>query len=187
MTFGDLIYLLAITLELLFLPILAIYIISITISWLYGAPYVVTRKDELNELVEKAKKYLTKNAQFIELGCGDGRITRMVVRDYGMKGVGYDINPLLIFVARLLTRFQRLPQALFFKKNILEVDLSQTDVIYLYLLPPIILTMKNKLLNTVKKGALIISHAFKIPYLEKYLIDQVDGVKFKTYYYNRSK
>ena len=102
-----------------------------------------------------------------------------------MKGVGYDINPLLIFVARLLTRFQRLPQALFFKKNILEVDLSQTDVIYLYLLPPIILTMKNKLLNTVKRGALIISHAFKIPYLEKYLTDQVDGVKFKTYYYKR--
>lgn len=152
-------------------------------SWLYGAPYVVTRSDELKELVGKAKKYLIKNAQFIELGCGDGRITRMVVRDYGINGVGYDINPLLIFVARLLTRFQRLPHAQFIKKNVLDADLSQANIIYLYLLPPIILEMKYKLLEAVRKDILIISHAFKIPYLEKYLVDQADGVKFKTYFY----
>ncbi|MDA1317074.1 MAG: class I SAM-dependent methyltransferase [bacterium] len=183
MTFGEIIYLLAISLELLLFPLLAIYIISLIVSWLYGAPYVATRNDELYELLLKAKKHLTKNARFVELGCGDGRVTRMAVKKYLVKGIGYDINPILIFAARMFARFEHLPHAQFQKKNVLHVDLSKADIIYVFLLPPLILKMKENIFSSLKCGILIISHGFKIPYLQSYLFDQVDGVKFKTYYY----
>jgi hypothetical protein len=183
MTFGDIIYLVAIGFELLLLPSLAVYIISITVSWLHGAPYVATRGDELDEILYHARKYLKKHAQFVELGCGDGRITRMVSKKYGVAGIGYDINPLLIGAARILTRFEHITNAQFYRKNVLQVTISNADVIYIYLLPPIISKLERALVSSIKKDALIISHAFKIPYLQKYLIDQVDGIKFKTYYY----
>jgi len=183
MTFNAIIYLLVIFAELLFFPLLAIYIISVTISWLYGAPYVATRNDELKKLLAKIKKRLNYNTHFIELGCGDGRVTRMAVKIYNVDGIGYDINPVLIFVARIFARFQQLPRAQFQRKNILDLDLSKANVIYIFLLPPLVLKTKTNLLNALKRGSLVVSHGFKIPFLQQYLTDQVNGVRFKTYYY----
>ena len=38
----------------------------------------------------------------MELGSGDGRIVRRAVQVHGVKGIGVDINSLLIILSKLL-------------------------------------------------------------------------------------
>src|SRR5690606_17589364 len=91
MTLNEALYLVTVIFVLLLLMSLSIYTIFLIYSWLKGAPYVATENDELREMFEKAG--LKEGMVFIELGCGDGRVTRKAVRSYKVKGIGVDINP----------------------------------------------------------------------------------------------
>ena len=48
-------------------------------------------------MIKRALKLLEmkRGGQFWDLGSGDGRVVRMAVNDYGVEGVGIEINPFL--------------------------------------------------------------------------------------------
>lgn len=134
---------------------------------------------EVEEMVKKLP--VPKHATMIELGCGDGRVLRMFSKKYGVKGIGYDINPIVLTIARIQARFERL-NVTFLNKDIRTVEMSQADIIYIFLFPKLIDELKDQIL-TKKKTAMIVSHGFKIPYLEHELLEVFQGKKFKTYIY----
>lgn len=168
---------------LLLLTLIAttIYIIYLIISWFYGAPYVPTATSEVKTFVQKIK--VPKNAHMIELGCGDGRVLRIFAKEHGVKGRGYDINPIVLTIARISTYFQKLDLS-FHNKDIRTLDLSKYDIIYIFLFPKLIHELKDQIMN-VKPGAIIISHGFKIPFLEKERTHTYQGKKFKTFVYHK--
>ena len=63
------------------------------------------------------------------------------------------------------------------------MDFRNTDIIFLFLLPPVLKKIKDKILEECKRKTLIISHGFKIEGFDKYLIDKIDRKTFPTYYY----
>ncbi len=72
----------------------------------FGAPYLPTleprTKDALDLLGLKSGQTL------LELGCGDGRVLLAAARR-GIKGVGYELNPLLVICAKIVTwRYRKL-------------------------------------------------------------------------------
>src|SRR3989338_8627805 len=99
-------YLTLLILELLFLGGLAAYSIGLLYSSIMGAPYVPTSKKHIDEILKKAN--LDKDQTFMELGSGDGRLVRRAVQVYGVKGIGIDINSLLVLLSRLLAARQHL-------------------------------------------------------------------------------
>lgn len=70
----------------------------------FGAPYVPSRK----KYIERAFDYFKFGPRdvLVDIGSGDGVVLRSASK-YGMKSVGYEINPILIFVSRVLSAGDR--------------------------------------------------------------------------------
>jgi len=181
------IYVFLILLLLLFLIIMSVYTLSLIYSSIMGSPYVATRKKRIEEILKEAN--LKKGKTFVELGCGDGRIVRTAVKHYQVKGVGIDINPLLIFWAKILTRLSFRSRRhvggkiLFKTENIFATDLRKADYVYIFLMPKLIERLTLKMDKEVKKGTIVISHAFPVKGWEKKLIKTLKAIPFPTYYY----
>lgn len=161
---------------------MSVYGISLIISSLYGAPYVPTKNKLALEILKEVR--FKKNGLFIELGSGDGRIVRTVVKNYPVKGMAVDINGLLIIWSKFLAKLDgTYPGILFINKNILNVDLTKADYIYLFLFPALIKKLIPNFDHDLKKGTIIISHGFPIEEYKDKLIKKVERSTFQTYYY----
>lgn len=119
----------------------------------------------------------------MELGSGDGRIVRRAVQVYGVKGVGVDINSLLIMLSKFLTSRQHLNDVTFLNKNIFDVDFSHADCIYMFLMPETIKKLLPKMEKEINKGTQVISHGFKIIGWERKMVYSIKSEPFSTYYY----
>jgi hypothetical protein len=120
--------------------------------------FVPTPQDVVDKMLELAQ---TKKEDLVyDLGCGDGRIVVTAAKTYGCKAVGYDIRPKRVResvanveknnVADLVTIEQ---------KDIFTLDLSEANVVTLYLLPE----LNVKLIPQLEKlapGSRIVSHDF---------------------------
>ncbi len=70
----------------------------------FGAPYLPTLKNRTEDVIELLD--LKPGQVLLELGCGDGRVLRAAARA-GIKGVGYELNPILVIIAKWNTRKYR--------------------------------------------------------------------------------
>lgn len=150
-----------------------------------GAPYVPTKNKLAIEILKEIK--FKKNGLFVELGSGDARITRTAVKYYGVRGLAVDINELLIIWSKVLKfldpRLRGDDRLVFLNKNILKVDLTKANYIYLFLFPALIKKLIPNFDRDLKKGTIIISHGFPIEEYKKKLIKKVNRSTFPTYYY----
>jgi len=160
----------------------SIYGVSLLFSAFKGAPYVPTSKKQLERILENA--HLKKNGQFVELGSGDGRLVRYAVKNYGVKGTGVEINPLLVWWSRYLSKKDGISHKIvFLKQNVFNYSLQKVDYLYLFLMPELIKKLIPKFKKELKKEAIIISHGFKLPGFERKLIHTEFDKAFSTYYY----
>ncbi|MCX7881331.1 MAG: class I SAM-dependent methyltransferase [Patescibacteria group bacterium] len=167
--------------ELFILLLICIYLLSLIYSSLKGSPFVGTNFKELELILKEAD--LKKNQRFYDLGCGDGRVVRMAVKKYGVIGVGIDINPVLILMAKVLTKIQKLKNVKFIKDEISMVNLNNADIVYIFLMPDLIKKISSQFKKQLKPKTLIISHGFEIPDFKNYLQKTLDHKPFPTYYY----
>lgn len=174
-------YLFLFVLFFIFSVFFAAYFIILLYSAFKGAPYVPTRAKDIQDILSHAD--LKSGQTFIELGCGDGRVTREAVKQYGVKGRGIDVNQALILWARLKSWLLGVPNVHFEKNNVKTMSYADIDVIYMFLLPSLIETFHNRLVREVKPDTLIISHGFKVSGWEKYLTYKRSSRTFPTYYY----
>ena len=73
---------------------------------LFGAPYVPTRRRDL-QLGFDELYALTSRDVLVDIGSGDGAVLREAA-SRGATAIGYEINPLLVLLSRLLSRRQKL-------------------------------------------------------------------------------
>ena len=161
---------------------MSVYGLSMIFSSAMGAPYVPTKNKLAREILKEIK--FRKNGLFVELGSGDGRIVRAAVKKYPIKGMAVDINGLLIIWSKFLSKLDgTYSQIDFVTKNILKIDLTKADYIYLFLFPALIEKLIPKFDHELKKGVIIISHGFPVIEYKSKLIKKVNRSSFPTYYY----
>ncbi len=123
------------------------------------APYVQTPPALVRRLLQLAD--LRPGELLWDLGSGDGRIVIAAARDFGARGVGYDIDAALVEQSRASARRARLGgRARFFERDVLTLDFSGAaapEVVTLYLLPELNLALKPKLLEQLRPGARVLS------------------------------
>ena len=103
---------------------------------------------------------LKPGERLIDLGSGDGRIPRAAARR-GATALGVEIDAGLVARARSLSRLEGLEErARFVRDDLFTVSLRDADVVTLYLLPAVNERLKPKILNEMKPGARVVSHAF---------------------------
>jgi len=166
--------------EIIVLAFFAIYGITLIFSSVKGAPYVPTSQKRVDKILKEA--HLKKGQTFLELGSGDGRIVRTAVRQYGVTGIGIDINPVLTFIARLYAKKEKLNTIFFKTQNVFDSDLSKAHVIYIFLMPALILKLIPRFSKLPKK-TILISHGFKIEGWDSKIYKTIKTEPFSTFYY----
>ena len=95
-----------------------------------------------------------------DLGAGDGRINITAAREHGTRGVGIEIDPLLVDYARHVAAEAGVGHLVnFVEDDMFEADLSQATVVTLYLLPDLNLRLRPKLLS-LAPGTRVVSHNY---------------------------
>jgi len=122
--------------------------------------FVPTPYEAVDAMLKVAK--VGKNDVVYDLGSGDGRIPIMAVQKYNAaRAVGIDINPERIKEAEANLKAAGVGDRVrFLNEDLFEANISDATVITLYLLPSLNLKLLPKLLNDLKPGTRIVSHAF---------------------------
>jgi SAM-dependent methyltransferase len=123
------------------------------------APFVPTPQEVVNRMLELAE--LKPGDVVYDLGSGDGRIVITAASRYGVKAVGFEINPLLVKESRERIREAGLEYLVEIREQDLrDVDLSPASVVTLYLYPAATLRLRSVILRQMKPGSRVLSHNY---------------------------
>jgi SAM-dependent methyltransferase len=138
------------------------------------APYVPTEHNVAEGMLKLAGVKITDVVY--DLGCGDGWIVIMAAKDFGARGVGVDINPVLIQEARANAMLYKVENLVSFEEgDLFNADLHNATVVTLYLLPDANQRLRPKLLSDLKPGTRVVSRSFNIGEWEPEKEEEVDG------------
>jgi SAM-dependent methyltransferase len=119
-------------------------------------PYVITPQAVVDAMLELAN--VGPGDRLIDLGSGDGRIVITAAKRWGTPGLGVEIDPNLVALARRRALQEGVAdRARFEAQDLFETDLSQATVITLYLLPAVNLMLRPRL-QGLRPGTRIVSH-----------------------------
>jgi precorrin-6B methylase 2 len=137
-------------------------------------PFVPTPQEVVEGMLELAQ--VKKGDVVYDLGSGDGRIVVTAAKKYGAKAVGFEIDPERIKESRESIRKQGLEKlAEIREQDILTVDLSQANVLTMYLLSSVNLKLRPKILSEMAPGSRVVSHAFDMGDWKPDKVVQVNG------------
>src|SRR5215471_4579810 len=98
-----------------------------------------------------------------DLGSGDGRIVITAAKQYGARGVGVEIDPQLVRRATENAAAAGVADRVsFVNQNLFTTDLSEANVVTLYLLQSINDRLRPRLVRDLKPGARVVSHVFNM-------------------------
>jgi precorrin-6B methylase 2 len=123
--------------------------------------YVPTPEDVVNKMCQLAK--IKKTDTVFDLGCGDGRIVILAVHSFGAKrGVGIDLDPDRVKESKInAKRFNVENKVAFRVGDVLDIkDLSDADVVMLYMGDDLNIRLRPILQKTLKPRSRIVSHRF---------------------------
>ncbi len=120
--------------------------------------YVPTPQMVVDRMLELAR--IQPDDVLYDLGCGDGRIVVTAARRYGIRAVGFDIDPRRVKESLENVRAQGVEHLVSIRQqDIFTVDLSQASVVTLYLLPQLNVRLMPQLAR-MRPGSRILSHDF---------------------------
>lgn len=120
--------------------------------------YIPTPQPVVDKMLELAE--VKKGDVVYDLGCGDGRIVVTAAKKYGVKAVGFDINPERVDESIANVKSNKVEHLVTIKEaDIFTLDLSEATVVTLYLLPALNVKLMPQLAK-LKPGSRIVSHDF---------------------------
>lgn len=122
-------------------------------------PYVPTPQEIVDRMLDMAQ--VKKGDVVYDLGSGDGRIVITAAKKYGVKAIGFEIDPDRIKESRENIRKEGVGNLVEIRdQDIRTVDLSQASVLTLYLLPEVNLMIRPNIWKQMKPGSRVVSHDF---------------------------
>ena len=128
-------------------------------SYVFGAPWVPTRRAVLDAMLTMAR--VGPNDTVYDLGCGDGRVLIAAARTYGARAVGIEVDPLRYLwtqgaIALLGLRGRvEVRYGDFFRH-----DLRPADVVICYLVQRTNDRLQRKLERELRPGTRVVSNTY---------------------------
>ena len=122
-------------------------------------PYVPTPQEVVERMLELAQ--VKRGDVVYDLGSGDGRIVVTAAKKYGVKAIGFEIDP-----ERIRESTENIKKAgvgdlvEIRQQDIRTVDLSPASVLTMYLLPEVNLMIRPNIWKQMKPGSRVVSHDF---------------------------
>lgn len=143
--------------------IVAVLVVIFGLVVFCGAPYVPSKKKELEKIFVELYP-MSDNDTLIDIGSGDGVVLRQASRR-GAQVVGYELNPILVIISRLLSRRDARVKVIwadFWRRELPR----ETTVVYVFGESRDIRRMAAKVqdaANAHRHPVALISYGFKIP------------------------
>jgi predicted O-methyltransferase YrrM len=121
--------------------------------------YTPTRQNVAEAMLTLAG--VTQEDVVFDLGSGDGRLPILAAQLHGARGVGIEIDPTLVAVARVNAAEAGVSERVtFIEGDLFAADLSTATVVTLYLSTSLMRQIEPKLKSELRPGARIVSHQF---------------------------
>ena len=123
-------------------------------------PFVPTPRPLVRRMLSLAD---TKPGErLIDLGAGDGRIVIAAAKEFGARALGVELHPERYAIIRNSAASLK-PSVEALRQNFFKTDLSNADIVTMYLLPSVNEALRKKLERELHSGARVVSHDFSIP------------------------
>ena len=104
---------------------------------IYGAPWHWTRKETVRRALELCEA--KPGETLVDLGSGDGRVLITAAREYGLNGVGLEVDPLKAGMSRLLVRLAGVADRVtILRRNVHAYDYREADILFIYMTHPVL-------------------------------------------------
>lgn len=124
-------------------------------------PFVISADEVVHRMLRMAD--VGPGDFLIDLGSGDGRIPIAAAKRYGARGLGVDLDPPLVELARANAVREGVAGSVNFEvRDLFETDLSQASVVAFYLLPNVAMQLRPKLLKELRPGTRIVAHDYDL-------------------------
>lgn len=122
-------------------------------------PYAETRYELVEAMLEMAD--VQPEERVIDLGTGDGRILIVAARDFGASGLGVDIDPSLVRDAQANASAAGVAERTEFRaEDLFDTPIADADVLTMFLLPEVNMRLRPRILDEMRPGTRVVSHAF---------------------------
>lgn len=126
------------------------------------APFVTTPSEVVDRMLALAGT--APSDYVVDLGSGDGRIVIAAAKKFGARGLGLELDPMLVAQSRENARAAGVADRTEFRvEDVLRADFSSATVVTVYLLPWLMAQLSPLFLDGLKPGARIVTHAFVFP------------------------
>lgn len=146
-----------ITVQLVF----AGFFLFLCLAFVTGGPFVPSSKKSVSAMIKLA--HITPGQTIMDIGSGDGRVLFESAK-HGAYAIGIELNPYLVHYSRIrafLGQYKGTVRVLW--GNLWKTNLSQADVVFVYLIPWKMDTLAAKLKKELKPGSLVVSNSFIFP------------------------
>lgn len=143
----------------------------------FGAPWHPLTTSTLRRILDFAE--VQPGDKVYDLGSGDGRILIEAARRYDAHGVGVEIDPIKVWMSRLLARIAGVADRVrIVRRSVYGFDCSDADILYLHLSHQMLDRLFPEILNRLKPSVKIVCYKF-CP--RRMTPDKVDGSNLYLY------
>jgi ubiquinone/menaquinone biosynthesis C-methylase UbiE len=126
------------------------------------APFVQTPLEVAKKMLDLSQ--VKPGEMLYDLGCGDGRLIILAAKDRGANSTGIELREDLVERARTeIKRFNLEDKVKVIQGNFFDVNISDANIITLYLTSSANERLRPKLEAELKPGTRVVSHDFKVP------------------------
>ncbi len=140
--------------------ILVVLLIAQVVFLLQGPPFVPCDDQSVKDMVTFAKKYKPK--RILDMGSGDGKLV-IALGKAGFHIDGVEINPFLVRRSKAAVKKAKLRNTTITRANFWNYDVSDYDLIVLYVVTLIMPRLQKKLQHELPDKAIIISNYAEFP------------------------
>jgi SAM-dependent methyltransferase len=124
-------------------------------------PFVPTPLEVVDRMLEFGA--VKKGDIVYDLGSGDGRVVIRAAKQYGVNGVGIEVDSMLVESARAEAKREGVDHLVEFRReDALKADISAATVVTLYMLPSFNKQLRPVLEKQLKPGSRIVAHDYPI-------------------------
>jgi len=125
------------------------------------APHVPASEDAVRKMLQFAE--LQIGEQLYDLGSGDGRIIIMAAKEFGAKATGVELRDDLVQHTKKRIEELGLTQVEVVHGDLMQAEISNADIITLYLTTSANEKIAPKLMKELRPGSRVVSFCFRIP------------------------
>jgi len=127
----------------------------------FGSPWHPTSKKMVRRILEFCEP--EAGQVLIDPGSGDGRVLVIGAKEFGLRGIGLEIDPLKVFWSRWNVRRAGLTDRVsILHHNLFDFDYREADILFLYLTHQALDKLIPKIREQLKPTVKIVSYRFCI-------------------------